>query len=147
MWTESQQRRLAVEKAILEKEMPQFEFHDPTGDTYVEGDVKTSSGNEFTLRCVLGRSYPDRSVSLYVASPRSLPKYGGGTVNAEEKSHKFHTGVNGPGGCVQICHFKAECWDSTITLVAVLIKGVLWCESYCMHLKTGRPISDYCPSA
>ena len=145
MWSKNQQCRLAVEKALVDEEMPQFRFHDPSGDTYLEGEVGTSGGSQFTLRCVLHRRFPDEKPHLYVVSPHNLPKYGGhGTINALGKSHDFHTWKNGPDRCIQICHFKDDWWDASKTLVAVLIKGVLWCEAYTMHLKTGRPISAYC---
>lgn len=144
MWTETQQHRLAVEKAVVDKEMPQFRFHDLAGNTYLEGEVGTSDGSQFRLRCILHPRFPDEKPHLYVVSPSRLPRYGGGTINALGKSHDFHTWGNGPDGCVQICHFKRDWWDSGKTLLAVLIKGVLWCEGYAMHLKTGRPIAAYC---
>ncbi|MBM4029155.1 MAG: hypothetical protein FJ280_27720 [Planctomycetes bacterium] len=144
MWSETQQTRIATERAVLREEMPQYEFYDPSGDTYVEGDVRTSDGAEFTLRCVLGRHFPDEMPRLYVASPHRLPKHDGYSVNGEGKSHQFHTLENGPNGEVQICHFKPDWWDSSKTLVAVLLKGLWWCEAYCAHLRTGNPISNYC---
>jgi len=145
MWSEAQQKRLAVERAILRREMPQFEWHDPTGDTYVEGEVGTSRGDELTLRCVLGPQWPDKKPNVYVVSPLQLRKYDGSSLNADEKSHAFHTGPKGPNGEVQICHFKEEWWDASKTIVAVLTKSVIWVEAYAKHLETGHPIRAYCP--
>ena len=140
MWSSSQQYRLALEKKLLEKEMPQFQWYDMTGNTYLEGYVKTyGNGDQYKLRVVLTSRFPDEMPNLFVVSPQRLPKYGGyGTVNAEGASHKFHTLKNGPGGCVQVCHFKPAFWDSSKTLVAVLIKGIFWLEGYEAHLKTDK---------
>lgn len=139
--------RLGLEREIVAKEMPQFKFHDIAGDAYVEGDVKIyGSDAEFILRLILG-NFPDDLPKLFVVSPAKLPKYDGyGTVNSEGSSHDFHTLKNGPGGIVQICHFKRDWWDSSKSVVAVLIKGVFWLEAYSAYLKSGRSVSAYCAS-
>ena len=146
MKTDTQLYRLGLEKKLVAKELPQFEFHDLNGDTYIEGWVKIyGSRTEFKLRLVLGRGFPDDLPKLFVVSPVTLPKYNGrGTVNSEGSSHEFHTLSNGPGGVVQICHFKRDWWNSSKTTVAVLIKGIYWLESYCAYLKRGISISSYC---
>lgn len=146
MKTQTQHCRLDVERALVAKELPQFNFHDMNGGTYVEGWVKIyGSRTEFQLGLFLGRGFPDEMPKLYVASPTKLPKYGGhGTVNSAGSSHDFHTLSNGPSGVVQICHFKSSWWDSSKTTVAVLMKGIYWLEAYCAYLKTGKSISKYC---
>ena len=108
MKTEKQLYRLGIERKLVAKELPQFEFHDIEGDTYIEGWVNIyGSSAEFMLRLVLG-NFPDGLPKLFVVSPAKLPKYNGrGTVNSVGASHDFHTLKNGPGGIVQICHFKA----------------------------------------
>jgi hypothetical protein len=135
-----------VERELLAKQMPQFEIFDLNGDTYIEGLARVyGSRAEFKLRLVLGRSFPDEMPKLFVVSPATLPKYNGrGTINSEGSSHCFHTLNNGPGGIVQICHFKSGWWDSSKTTVAALMKGIYWLEAYAAHLKTGRDISVYC---
>jgi len=147
MKTDKQLLRLAIERQLVAMELPQFEFHDIEGDTYAEGLVNIyGSSTEFKLRLVL-RDFPDELPKLFVVSPTILPKYKGyGNVNSEGPSHAFHTMRNGAGGIVQICHFKRDWWDSSKTAVAVLIKGIFWLEAYCAYLKTGRKISEYCPS-
>ena len=144
MWTRSQQNRLAMERKLLLKEMPQFQFYKTRGDTYVEGWMQTSGGNTYKLRLVLGQRYPDEMPSLYVVSPRKLRKYGYGTINNQGLSHRFHTCGKGPGGCVEICHFRSSLWNSSKTILAVLTKGLIWCEGYAAYLKTGKGIAEFC---
>ena len=138
--------RLGIERVLVARELPQFEFFDVNGDTYVEGWVKIyGSSAEFKLRLVIGRGFPDEMPKLYVVAPVKLPKYDGrGTVNSVGCSHDFHTLRNGPGGVVQICHFKSSWWDSSKTTVAALMKGIYWLEAYCAYLKTGKSISRHC---
>ena len=145
MKTEKQLYRIGIEKELMAKELPHFEFYDIEGETFVEGGVNIyGSSAEFKLRLVLG-DFPDDLPKLFVVSPTKLPKYDGyGTVNSECASHEFHTSRNGPGGIVQICHFKRDWWDSSKSLISVLMKGIYWLECYCAYLKTGRKISSYC---
>ena len=145
MWIRSQRRRLACEKKVMGKELPQFYFYNPTGDTYVSGTVPLRSVGLFLiLKCILGPSFPDAMPRLYVTSPMTLWKYRRrGTVNSEGVSHAFHTLSNGPDGIVQICHFKSEQWHSGRSLVGVFMKGLIWCRGYEAHLRTGKPISDF----
>ena len=147
MKTKKQLYRLGLERELLSKQMPEFEFHDIEGDTYIEGWVNIyGSSAEFRLRLVLG-NFPDDLPKLYVVSPVKLPKYNGySTVNSVGSSHEFHTLSNGPGGVVQICHFKRNWWDSSKTTIAILIKGIFWLEAYCAYLKSGRSLSVYCDS-
>jgi hypothetical protein len=146
MWSMAQRYRLALERSILAKEMPQFQFYNMNGDTYVAGWAKTSGGcQSYKLTLVLGPMYPDVMPELYIISPDTLWKYCHlGTVNAEGVSHAFHTLSNGPGGQVQICHFKPDLWDSSKTVLAVLIKGLVWLEAYEAHLRTGKNLADFC---
>jgi len=147
MKTEKQLYRLGIERQLVAKELPQFEFFDLEGDTYIEGWVNIyGSSAEFKLRLILG-NFPDDLPKLFVVSPAKLPKHNGhGTINSKGSSHDFHTLSNGSGGVVQICHFKRNWWDSSKTAVAVLMKGIYWLEAYCAYLKSGRTVSAYCAS-
>jgi hypothetical protein len=131
---------------LLARELPQFRFYNPAADTYVGGWARTWRGyNNYELGVYLGYMYPDEVPKMYVYSPRLLPKRGGcGTINSEGISHCFHTSGNGPGGCVQICHFRPESWDPSKTVVAVLVKGLIWLDAYEEYLATGKLISQYC---
>ena len=99
MWTRFQRRRLACERKVLERKLPQFHFYNPTGDTYVSGIVPLrSAGLSLTVKCVLDPLFPDVMPPLYVTSPLTLWRYRRrGTVNSEGASHAFHTLWNGPG--------------------------------------------------
>jgi len=146
MWTRFQRRRLACERKVLERKLPQFHFYNPTGDTYVSGIVPLrSAGLSLTVKCVLDPLFPDVMPPLYVTSPLTLWRYRRrGTVNSEGASHAFHTLWNGPGGVVQICHFKPQQWHSGRSLFAVFMKGLWWSRAYEEHLRSGKPLCDYC---
>jgi len=143
MWSEEQRYRLAFEKKNLEREMPQFRFHNlGPDDSYVEGVQGTSQSSRlFTLRLVLSAWYPDEEPLLLVTHPHRLYKRHSfsSTVNDEGRSHAFHTWENGPGGFVSICHGD---WDPSRSWVGVMLKGCLWLEAYELYLKTGESIAD-----
>ena len=143
MWSAAQQKRLAVEEQILNRELPQFRFHNRSGDTFVSGHQGANGASrQYQLKLQLTPDYPYEMPMLYIASPTTLWKHRHkGTINAEGVSHAFHTQENGPGGCVQVCHF--ENWVSTNTCVAVFLKGILWIQAYEHHLATGDDIADF----
>jgi len=135
--------RIQMENAIMILKMPQFKHYHRGGLSSFMGWQKTSAGNhQYQLKLSLPAWYPDETPSLYVISPQTLWKYGGATVNSVGTSHAFHTLENGPGGCVQICHFNPENWDASKTCVGVFIKGILWLEAYEMHLVSGMNIAE-----
>ena len=149
MWSRAQQARLALERQILAKELPHYSFYDLSfGGTYIEGWENTVSRNRsYKLKLVLSSHYPDEMPRLYVVSPHTLPKHGiifRKNLNSEDVSHAFHTLSNGSDGCVQICHTKPELWNSSMTCVAVLMKGIYWLEAYEAHLRTGRDLCEFC---
>jgi hypothetical protein len=143
-WTKKQRIRLAVENKILALRMPQCRFyeHKESAKTNVTGLVKTSDGCKYKLKVLLGPEFPDVMPKMYVVSPHKVPKYGGGFVNDAGLSHKFHTRGKGPDGCVEICHCSS--WDPSRNIASVLLRGVVWCEGHCRHLKTDKSIADYC---
>jgi hypothetical protein len=136
-------RRLQFEKAIVRKEMPQFTLCQEGNSASFEGVQETRIGGvSFYLKVSIPPHYPDQMPNLYIISPLILPKSGGGTINESGSTHSSHTSVNGPGGCVQICHFESNSWDATKTCAAVLIKGILWLEAYAMSLLTDMNIAE-----
>ena len=144
VWTKKQRIRLAVENKILAAKAPGFHFyeHTRTDKTYVAGRVKTSDGHKYELKILLGTKFPDKVPKMYVVSPHKVPKYGGGFVNDAGLSHRFHTRGKGPEGCVEICHCSS--WDPSLNLLSVLVKGAVWCEAHCRHLKSGISIATVC---
>jgi hypothetical protein len=133
-----------VENKILASKAPGFHFYEHTrvDKTYVAGRVKTSDGHKYELKVLLGPEFPDKVPKMYVVSPHKVPKYGGGFVNNAGLSHRFHTRGKGPDGCVEICHCSS--WDSSRNIMSVLIKGAIWCEAHCRHMKSGISIAKYC---
>jgi hypothetical protein len=148
--------RLHSEEAIMVKEMPQFRLYQMNHERYFEGYHTTSTNSKcYKLKLAIPDYYPDEMPKLYIVSPSLLfcrfrdvqtiialgMSYGLQTINSMGITHAFHTLENGPGGCVQICHFKSALWDASKTCIAVLMKGILWLEAYEVYLNTGMDIS------
>ncbi len=142
MTSDKRLRRLVFENKIMEREMPHFQCYNLMSDTYIQGWHRTRHLSlQLQLTLYLPDQYPYEKPNLYLTSPITLWGFGHSyTINAEEMSHTFHTGLNGPNGCVQICH--TGYWTSSNTIVGVLIKGFLWCEAYDIHLRTGKTIAQ-----
>lgn len=135
--------RLSIEDAIMENEMPQFQLFQEGNNWYFGGwHITTTLQRNYELILVLPSCYPDQMPMVYITSPLTLSKYGGGTINSAQNSHGFHTLGTGPNGCVQICHTKPQNWDASQTCVGVFTKILLWIEAYNVHLLTGRYICD-----
>jgi hypothetical protein len=81
---------------------------------------------------------------LLLISPDKAAKYSGGLIVDEGLSHRFHSRGKGDGGCLEICHCAESSWDPSRNIASVLLRGVVWCEGHCRHLKTGKSIADYC---
>ena len=144
MWTASQRSRLALEEKILSRELGNFTFCDRAYNTYVRGLQTTSSGTLYELQLTFPAYYPDRRPNLYVTYPKPLWRYPScETLDSLGISHAFHTLGKGPDGSLEICHFNAADWDASKTCVAVLMKGIIWCDLYDAHLATGKDIAYF----
>ena len=101
-WSAEQRARLALERSILQCEMPQFQFYNLTSNTYVEGWASISSGsNRYKLKAQLPPEYPYEPPGLYVSYPRTLWRFGGvELINSMGTTHAFHTDDNDDGSCV-----------------------------------------------
>ena len=133
-------QRWAAERMVLAKKASSFRVYESGGTTRVEGWHTTGSRNRYKLETSDLSGFPVSPMSLWVTSPQTLPKYGGGTVNSVGSSHSFHTHSNGPNGCIAICHYRS--WDATKTVWSVLFIGILWLTAYEVYRATGRYISD-----
>jgi hypothetical protein len=141
MWSVAQRQRLAFERALLGRYMPQFRFCNPVACTYVAGPVYTNAHARYDVRLELPQEYPYAMPRLLVTYPRILWQHGKrGIVNTVGTSHAFHTRANS-SGYVEICHFRD--WYASLTCLAVLIKAHLWCEAYQAHLRTGRELAEF----
>jgi len=146
MWTRAQLERLALERAVLQGAgLTQFDlYYDRTRDIYdVYGTAHTNVGHVFDLWIPIPKGFPETRPPLYVAKPNLLRDAFGGTINSRGVSHDMHTLGVGPGGVVQICHWRDARWHAAITLDKVLLKGLVWLEAYEQHLTTGKPISHF----
>ena len=133
-------QRWEAEKMVLARKASDFRAHESGGTTRVEGWHRATSGNRYKLQIPDLRGFPVSAPDLYIASPQTLPRYDGGTINDEGATHHFHTSRNGPDGCVRICHYSS--WDATKTVWSVLFIGILWLTAYEIYRATGRYISD-----
>jgi hypothetical protein len=160
------ENRLALEAKLMQKYLPQFRLVYGSIWHYFSGLYSPTAGGEpielkwdlpdfpslkipplagseyFELKLKISNYYPFEMPRLYVVYPSKLWKYKRkGYVNSVEVSHEFHTSSNGPGGCVQICHFSSNNWNSSKTCVGVMTKAILWVEAYCTYLATGISIA------
>lgn len=143
MWAPAQQRRLGLEKQILEKSFHTVRWHNPQsmGETKVDVDFKTNSGGRYTLRIDIPSDFPNSCPDLLLASSsKSIRKRNGEPLPGLSES--FHT-LGKQDGCYKLCHFRANNWDTNNTLYLVFLKGRLWLEAFENHLKTGYDLDHY----
>lgn len=141
-WSASQQKRLAIEKQLLEEYIGEnrVTWIDPTGDTKVEARLTCSNNKEYTLRIYLPQDFPNSVPSMIVKTPfmTELKKRNGSGLGG----HSDHTyGIR--DGCTLICHFHPDLWKGDNTLFQIFMKGLIWLEAYEAHLRTGYNLSKY----
>lgn len=144
-WSSQQQRRLGMEKGILEKKLKNVSWFNAIsrGNTRVEWRVNTNNGKGYTLRVYIPKDFPDECPIMVVSSPSSpLTRKDGSLLNGS--SGKQHT-LAAHDGLTQICHFNSSQWMSQNTLYQILMKGRLWLEAYEIHLQTGEDLEKYLP--
>ena len=143
-WESHQRYRLAVENRILRERMPDFTFHEPTGDTYVAGWWTSSRGNDYRIVITLPEAFPDECPSVFIADPSPLPG-NDGPMNDYGDSHTMHTWRPDPSypDWTRICTYKPASWSASHSLEKVLQKSMLWIEAYEGYRETGKPISNY----
>lgn len=143
MWSDSQRRRLELEKQILERNYGRARWQNPTrrGATTVDVDFKTNVGGRYTLRLHVPNDYPNSCPSLSIVSAsKAIRKRNGDPLPAG--SLQFHT-LGKIDGYYTICHFRPSTWDANNTMYLVFLKGRLWLEAFENHLKTGYDIDHY----
>ncbi|XP_031566092.1 uncharacterized protein LOC116301208 [Actinia tenebrosa] len=141
-WSETQRKRLAMEKEILESYFKdKVSWNNPTSDTSVEVKMTTSNDHHYTLRTYLPGDYPNSCPELTVASPQTLKRYDGSLLNGSASSMDHTYGTK--NGLVKICHFRPQKWTDEFTLYQVFMKGLLWLEAYESHLRTGKSLATY----
>ena len=139
-WSASQQKRLAMEKELLEKYFRnRVTWIDPGHQTKVEVQVTCSNDRQYTLRLYVPEDYPNSCPNLVVKAPM-LRAYSG--VYLHHYPGDNHTGYN-IESYSGICHFRPNLWRANNTLYQVFMKGLIWLEAYQAHLRTGQPMSKY----
>ena len=141
MWSAAQQRRLALEKQILERNFQNVRWRNPTrrGATQVEIDFSTNVGGRYTLRIYVPDDWPNSCPNLAIVS-KQLRKRNGEPLPPGNES--FHT-MGTMDGCLCICHYRPSTWDANNTMYLVFLKGRLWLEAFENHLKSGYAIDHY----
>ncbi len=141
-WSSVQQRRLAIEKDILRKYFPDFEWKNPTdsNNTKIEGHLKSNSGNLYKLRIYVPSDFPNSRPNMVVLSPYPLIGSGGANINVLGVSSTMHT-LTPIDGYVSICHYKN--WLPNLTLYLVVLKGRLWVEAFEGHKRSGQPLDRF----
>src|SRR5260370_39535440 len=120
-WDTVQQYRLAMEKLVLEQELPGFAFYDPTGRTYVSGNWRSNSGKYYGLHVQLTAGFPDESPSLYITSPSPLYGYAyRKTIASYGANHDMHTWTSERPGWGNGCTCHALVWSAGQSLVEVI---------------------------
>ena len=143
MWSDSQRRRLALEKQILEKNFGSANWQNPTrrGATTVDVDFNTNVGGRYRLRLHVPNEYPNACPQLSIVSAsKAIRKRNGDPLPSS--NIKSHT-LGMVDGNYTICHFHPDRWDANNTMYLVFLKGRLWLEAFENHLKTGYDIDHY----
>jgi len=130
------QQRLAMEKKLVAKYLPRFQFLRRGDEIHVEGWVSTSAGGKYKLRVVLASDSPWGRRRVYVLCPRNLPTWDGdGVLGDWAVSHCAHTLGKGADGSLEIDVVGRP--DASDTCVNYLVRAIVWCESYEWYLRTG----------
>ena len=122
-WSSQQQRRLGMEKGILEKKLKNVSWFNPTskGNTRVEWRANTNNGKGYTLRVYIPNDFPDQCLIMVVSSPSSpLKRKNGSFLNSSSGAQNTLSAYD---GLTQMCHFNSGQWMSQNTLYQILMKG------------------------
>jgi hypothetical protein len=140
-WTASQQRRLQLERQVLSKYFPAFQWLNQTDseNTRVEGNVCTNMRNVYKLRVYIPSDFPNSRPDMVVTSPYPLKGYAGKDLKDYGTSSVMHI-LGERDGYMKICHYKD--WTPELTLYLVVLKGRIWLEALEGHKRTGQNL-DY----
>ena len=140
-WTTYQQKRLAIEKQLIDVYFPDFELSSPTISTSWEGLMLTNGNNFYKIRIEIPTRYPDVHPLAYIVEPSPLLTYNGNKLIDHGTSHAMHT-FEPKGEWVQMCLYNSVAWTPECTVVKCLKKARLWIEAYDKHLLTGTKMSE-----
>ncbi|MEX2389216.1 MAG: hypothetical protein WD534_15165 [Phycisphaeraceae bacterium] len=128
------EERIALDEQLVRQYFPQFRLR----GTLPRDFIGSHRGLELTLQLSVG--YPAIKPDLIVSSPRILIGFDGVNLNRLGPNHTFHIYGTNSEGYVRICF--SDTWHEGMSAVGVLLRGLLWCEAFCAHQRTGRSIDD-----
>ncbi len=134
-------QRLFMEQQVLVQRFPGFQWQRDGDDARVEGTIRTSAGQAYSVRLLVPEAFPFTHPRAFVVSPIR-----GNGCSLNEASHSMHTLSSDSDDHPQICLYNDRNWDPSLTLQHVLVKAAVWLEAYEQHRRTGRPISDFLAS-
>ena len=104
-WSDTQQKRLLMEKRIVARYFPGFRWIAPTeaDNTRLEGSVRTNSGQLYTLKAYLPLDYPSGLPKLAITYPSPLMGYGGMNLRTAHASMHILAPID---GYVSVCHYS-----------------------------------------
>jgi hypothetical protein len=139
-----QEARFKMETKILERYFPKkFNFENRNSENeFLDVGVKSQSGKIYRLKITLD-DFPNAMPRVYITYPLPLLNKKGEKLGGP--SHPMHT-LDNDGNNIQICHYKSENWDASVTLYKVILKARIWIEAYECHLNTGKNVDDYLKS-
>ena len=143
-WNGDQQYRLAHEQYLLRTSgFEHFVFYNSLSskDCYLTGYIKTSCDKYYNIKIEIP-NFPYECPSTYVTYPCPLNDFWGKSLVKLGTSGTMHTLVP-KENCVQLCLYRKSNWDSSVTLLKLIIKAHLWFEAYEKHLITARPIDEF----
>jgi len=137
MWSPQQRQRLGIEKTVLEAQKLRVTWYNPTsrGNTFLEWETTTNSGNRYTLRVYLGADFPMDPPKLVVAYPANITGYRGANLHNCSAHNHTYSPID---GCVQICHYRH--WGPERTLANLFLKGRIWLEALEENKATGKAL-------
>ncbi len=141
-WKKNQQYRLALEKKILERNMPDFHFYEPMKDTYVYGKWTSSVENTYGIMIVIPDAFPEECPSCYITEPAPLMSRQG-PLNEFQNNHEMHVWKTDITEYTMVCTYKPANWSAAHSLEKVIQKALLWIEAYEAHMITGDSIADF----
>ncbi len=141
-WNEAERKRLQVERQILKKYFPSFQWHNQAERKYtrIEGQLQTNRSNRFGIRVYVPPKYPYELPDMVITTPNPIRDYHYRDLRDYGASSEMHL-LSTRDGYARICHYRE--WEPNLTLYYVLLKGRIWLEAFEGHKQTGKELSAY----
>lgn len=140
-WTYEQQIRLQKEFDILSQYFPNLNLAKVGTNDCIEGYMYTNDKSLYRIRLYIPTDLPYSVPEVVITYPNPVKDFYGKDLNSHGASATMHL-LGSKDGYPKICTYKAERWNSNVTLYKVLIKVRLWLEALEGHIRTGQQM-DY----